>query len=70
MSTHFGKGSKDQVGYIETRTISAKNEDFMATNKAITLGFFGEKETVTKQDFFDWQLRLRKSIMHFEFHQN
>ena len=48
MSTHFGKGSKDQVGYIETRTISAKNEDFMATNKAITVGFFGEKETVTK----------------------
>jgi len=42
----------------------------MKTNQEITVKLFGDKETISLNDYFDWQLSLRKALMHFEFHQN
>ena len=31
---------------------------------------FADKEKITAKDYLEWQQRLRRALMHFEFHQS
>jgi len=45
-ATKFGKGSRNTASYgtLETRTISATNEDFLKTNRELTAVLFEGRE--------------------------
>lgn len=66
--TQSGKKQQNTSARIESRAISASDEEFMKTNKAICARLFKDKEWITKRDILDLQVQFREDLWHFQFH--
>eukprot|EP00347_Sterkiella_histriomuscorum_P016798 403351813 len=57
-------------GFVpDARLISAKEEDFLQTNREVTEHLFAEKSYYTLEDFMRFRDQLKTSLRHYEFHQ-
>ncbi len=63
-----GKQANKSSSLPEGRLISAKEEDFIATNQAIVDQIFKGKDQIGLSDFEEFRHELRNALRHYEFH--
>ena len=54
---------------LDSRKISASEEDFQNANDEICKTLFAGKEHITLRDFTDFREKLKTALRHYEFHQ-
>ena len=67
--TKFGRNQKDGVNLLDSRHVKAKNEDFLATNRAMTKKIFANREFITIDDFMNLKMEILENLWHYEYYQ-
>ena len=65
----IGKKLQNKGKLIESRMISATEQDFLDTNKKLTETIFKDKDEITLSEFLDMKRSLQNGLLHYEFHQ-
>ena len=67
--TKFGKNQKDGGNLLDSRHVKAKDQDFLATNKAMTSKIFANRELITEDDFYKLKYEILENLWHYEYYQ-
>ena len=67
--TKYGLKLNDGKSILDNRNVKADEEDFKATNLAITKRIFEGKKTLSLNEFFCKRDRIQENLWHYEFHQ-
>ena len=68
--TIMGQKQTNKSGkMLDSRKISASEEDFQNANDEISKTLFAGKEHITLRDFTDFREKLKTALRHYEFHQ-
>jgi len=66
--TKFGANQKDGGNLLDSRHVKAKDQDFLATNAAMTEKIFAGRENINIDDFYKLKHEILENLWHYEYY--